>query len=83
LYEFTSSPLTSNPWENPEASERNNPQVVAGTLVGKRQFGLIRISGPGNDRNIALESYDQAGAMLWRQELRAQDLRFPRKKPPQ
>jgi alkaline phosphatase D len=79
LYEFTSSPLTSGPWVNPEARERNNPQVVPGTLVGKRQFGLIRISGPGDDRSIALESYDQAGALLWRQQLRAADLRFPRR----
>ena len=79
LYEFTSSPLTSRPWENPEASERNNPQLVPGTLVGKRQFGIIRISGPGNDRTIALESYDQTGTLLWREQLRANDLRFPRK----
>lgn len=79
LYEFTSSPLTSGPWENPEARERDNPQVVPGTLVGKRQFGIIRISGPGNDRSIALESYDQTGALLWRQQLRASELRFPRK----
>ena len=64
---------------NPEARERNNPQVVPGTLVGKRQFGLIRISGPGNDRSIALESYDQACVLLLRQTLRAGDLRFKRK----
>lgn len=79
FYEFTSSPLTSGPWQNPEAREQANPQLVPGTLVGKRQFGLIRISGPGDDRSIALESYDQAGTVLWRQELRANDLRFPRK----
>ena len=82
FYEFTSSPLTSGPWENPEARERENPQVVPGTLVGKRQFGLVRISGPGNNRQIALESYDQKGALLWRQELRANDLRFPVKPAP-
>jgi alkaline phosphatase D len=81
LYEFTSSPLTSRPWENPEARERENPQVVPGTLVGKRQFGLIRISGPDDERSIALESYDQAGTLLWRQQLRARDLRFLRKAP--
>jgi alkaline phosphatase D len=79
LYEFTSSPLTSRPWETPDARERGNPQVVEGTLVGKRQFGLIRVTGPGNDRRVALESYDQAGTLLWRHEVRARDLRFPRK----
>jgi len=76
LYEFTSSPLTSRPWENPEARERDNPQLVPGTLVGKRQFGIIRVSGPGNDRAITLESYDQTGTLLWQHALRARELRF-------
>jgi alkaline phosphatase D len=79
LYEFTSSPLTSRPWEHPEAVERDNPDVVPGTLVGKRQFGMIRLTGPAKTRRIALESYDQKGVLLWRHELRAQDLRFPRR----
>jgi len=81
LYEFTSSPLTSRPWEKPEARERDNPQVVPGTLVGKRQFGLIRITGPGNDRRIELSSHDQKGALLWRHELRARELHSPAPKP--
>jgi len=79
LYEFTSSPLTSRPWENPERGEQANPDVVPGTLVGKRQFGLIRLSGPARARRIALESYDKNGELLWRHELRAQDLRFPKR----
>lgn len=75
LYEFTSSPLKSTPFRNP-AGELDNPDLVAGTLVSKRQFGIIRVTGPGNDRRIALESRDESGALLWRHELRAQDLRF-------
>jgi alkaline phosphatase D len=82
LLELTSSPLTARPWAKPETRERVNPQVVAGTLVGKRQFGLIRVTGPGGDRRIALESYDTAGELLWRHELRASDLRFARKAAP-
>jgi hypothetical protein len=54
---------------------------VPGTLVGKRQFGLIRVSGRGDDRRIALESYDASGALAWRHEIRARDLRFPRTTP--
>ena len=81
LYEFTSSPLTSQPWADPEAGERDNPDVVAGTLVGKRQFGLIRVSGRGDDRRLALESYDSAGTRLWRHEIRVRDLRFPQTTP--
>jgi alkaline phosphatase D len=76
LYEFTSSPLTSRAVAKPDAAERENPQLVPGTLFGRRQFGLIRVTGPGTDRRVALESYDSAGTLLWRHELRARDLRF-------
>jgi alkaline phosphatase D len=81
LYEFTSSPLTSQPVARPDAAERENPDVVPGTLHGRRQFGLIRVGGPGTDRRIALEAYDSDGNPLWRHEIRANDLRFPRAKP--
>jgi alkaline phosphatase D len=76
LYEFTSSPLTSQPAAKPDAAERENPDVVPGTLQGRRQFGLVRVSGPGGDRRIALEAYDSDGNALWRHEIRANDLRF-------
>ena len=77
LYEYTSSPLTSRAWADPEAVEKQNPQVVPGTLIGQRQFGMIRVTGPENDRSVALESYDAAGKRLWRQEVRARDLKSP------
>lgn len=76
LYEFTSSPLTSRPPARLDAADRDNPDVVPGTLVAKRQFGLIRVNGPGNNRGLAFESYDGTGALLWRHEVQARDLRF-------
>lgn len=79
LYEFTSSPLTSRPWQAPDTNEQANGDLVPGTLVGRRQFGLIRLTGPEKSRRIALESYDQKGTLLWRHEFRAKDLRFPRR----
>jgi alkaline phosphatase D len=78
LLEFTSSPLTSKPPARIDDAERANPSVVAGTLMLKRQFGMLRVTGPGNDRRIALESRDVEGALLWRHDLQASDLRFPR-----
>ncbi len=77
LYEYTSSPLTSRPWGNPDAAEKQNPDVVAGTLLGRRQFGMIRVTGPEDDRRIALESYDTTGKLNWRHEIRARDLKSP------
>ena len=76
LYEFTSSPLTSRPPARLDAADRDNPDIVPGTLVVKRQFGMIRVSGPGDDRRLALESYDSDGVLLWRHEIRARDLRY-------
>jgi alkaline phosphatase D len=77
LYEFTSSPLTSRSPPRLDAADRDNPDIVPGTLVARRQFGLIRVSGPGDDRRLMLESYDGAGELLWQHELRARDLRHP------
>jgi hypothetical protein len=39
---------------------------------------MIRVTGPEDDRLLALESYDAAGARLWRHEIRARDLRTPK-----
>jgi alkaline phosphatase D len=77
LHEFTSSPLTSRPFKQLDEADRDNPDVVPGTQVARRQFGLIRVTGPGDARHLSLESYDGAGALLWRHEVRAIDLRFP------
>ncbi len=82
LYEFTSSPLTSQPATRLDAAERDNPDVVPGTLHGRRQFGLIRVSGPGSERKVAFEAYDSDGAPLWRHEIRLNDLRFPKRAGP-
>jgi alkaline phosphatase D len=81
LYEFTSSPLTSRPPARLDKADTANPDVVPGTLAQKRQFGLIRITGPGNDRRIAFEARDTEGSLLWRHEIKAGDLRFSRDAP--
>ena len=81
LHEFTSSPLTSRPPARLDASDLANPDVVAGTLIAKRQFGMIRVTGPGNDRRIAFEAHDSEGSLLWRHEIKASELRFPRATP--
>jgi len=78
LFEYTSSPLTSRPPARLDKADRENPDIVPGTLATKRQFGLLRIFGPGNDRRIAFEARDTEGSLLWRHEIGAAELRFPR-----
>ena len=78
IHEFTSSPLTSRPPARLDEADRANPDIVPGTLAVKRQFGLVRVSGPGNDRGVVFEAHDTEGSLLWRHEIKASDLRFPR-----
>ncbi|MDQ6619053.1 MAG: alkaline phosphatase D family protein [Pseudomonadota bacterium] len=78
VYEFTSSPLTYRAAENLDATERNNPDVVQGTLRTQRQFGMLRVTGPSNARMLAFESYDSNGTLLWRHAIAAADIRNAR-----
>ena len=78
LYEFTSSPLTSRPFDIRDPAERNNADAVTGTFFARRQFGLIRVTGPSNARHIAFESHDSAGVLLWHHEIEASELRSSR-----
>ena len=75
LYEFTSSPLTAGAFANPPQEERDNPQLVPGTLVTQRNFGVLRVSGPRADRAVTLEAYASDGRLLWQRRIAAAELR--------
>jgi alkaline phosphatase D len=75
LYEFTSSPLTAGPVTNPSQEERENPDLVPGTLIAQRNFGMLRVSGPRNERVLTLEAYASDGTLLWQRQIRAAELR--------
>jgi len=81
LYEHTSSPLSYKAVENIDAAERENPDVVPGTLRTQRQFGMVRVTGPFNQRTIAFESYDSNGTLLWRHAIAANEIRNARARP--
>lgn len=79
LYDFTSSPLTSGavPTQNAQR-EADNPARVPGTWVtGARNFGMIEVSGPRDDRVLTLRTLDVQGQELWKKEIRASELKFP------
>lgn len=75
LHEFTSSPLTAGPVVNPSVDERGNPELVPGTLVNQRNFGMLRVSGPRTERVLTLEAYDADGKLLWQRRIAAAELR--------
>jgi alkaline phosphatase D len=74
LYDFTSSPLTARP-ANPKP-ELNSPTRVQGTLlVGSRNFGLLKFSGPKGDRVMEMSAVDVTGAVRWTHTVKASELR--------
>jgi alkaline phosphatase D len=75
LYEFTSSPLTAGAFTNPPAEERDNPDLLQGTLVTQRNFGMVRVSGPRKERVLSLESYGADGKLIWQRKVWASELR--------
>jgi alkaline phosphatase D len=75
LYEFTSSPLTARPFRNLPAEERDNPDVVPGTIVAERNFGILRFAGARGDRSVTLAAHAADGRPLWQRRIAAAELR--------
>ena len=76
LYDFTSSPLTSR--GATASGEWKSPVRVPGTLVTqKRNFGILKFTGPLKDRVLTLETRDNQGALLWTRTIRSQELQIP------
>lgn len=81
LYDFTSSPLTSRPARSSD-DELNSPRRVPGTFVkGRRNFGLIKVTGPEADRALTMETRGVDGSLLWTYTVKASSLKIP--SPPQ
>lgn len=72
LYDFTVSPLTSGAG-NPREDE--NPLRVEGSLVKQRNYGLIEVSGPRNNRVLKMLLKDSEGNLLWTYEIAQEDLK--------
>lgn len=61
LHDLTLSPLTAGPSAN---VAMNNGLRVPGCLVQGRNFGLLRFSGPADDRVLSIEIRDSHGKLL-------------------
>ena len=73
LYELTCSPLTSNAFQDYEASA--NPDIDPETLVRERNFCLLSFGGPAKARAVTLSSLDGTGRPLWRRRIEAAALK--------
>lgn len=72
LYDLTVSPLTSGAYDGDPTV---NKYYVDGTYVGKRNFGLLEVTGPEKDRKLKIGIYDVNGAEIWNREIAAKELK--------
>jgi len=73
LHDFTCSPLTAGA----HAPSRGEDMAAAeqGTLVARRNFCTLDVSGAWADRTLTLRSFDAEGGELWRRDLSVRDMR--------
>lgn len=63
IWDITSSPLNSG--VNTYALEKDNKLRVEGSVIMKRNFTEIDISGESNNRTLTITYYDSDGNKLW------------------
>lgn len=76
LYNYTSSPLTSEPTRLLSAAEARDPLRVPGSLIRERNFGRLHVHGPENARILEMEAYSTTGKKLWSYQIPAERLRY-------
>ena len=74
LHEITTSPLTAGAVANPAEAERNNPDMVPGTMYNARNFAMITVSGPRAQRALTVELRDTNGGKRWEWRATAAEL---------
>ncbi|HYE59321.1 MAG TPA: alkaline phosphatase D family protein [Rhodothermales bacterium] len=74
LYEFTVSPLTAGPDTRPNLQPSR--LAVEGTLVQRRNFGTVSLSGPRTARVATLRVYGTDGGLIWERQIAASELQY-------
>ena len=68
-YDFTVSPLTATAYNSDDEPNENR---VEGTHYGKRNFGMVELSGNYKKRKAKLIIYDTAGEEVWSRTIKRQ-----------
>lgn len=74
INELTISPLTSSPPSNMNQAERDNPDLVPGSLYDGRNFALLTVSGTQRERTLTAEVRDTKGERKWQWQTTAAEL---------
>ena len=73
MLDFTSSPLTS-PVIKLRTSGFVNNYSVPGTLLYRRNFGKISITGPADNRTCKMEIFGKGGDKKWEYVVNSNEL---------
>jgi alkaline phosphatase D len=73
MYDFTSSPLTS-PVIKIRTNGFKNKYSVSGTLLYRKNFGIISITGEANSRSCKMEIFGIGGDKKWEYVVNSNDL---------
>ena len=68
VYDMTTSPLTAGAYKDPK---EKNEHRVEDTLLGERNFSVLRVSGPRKERLLEITVYDSFGNEKWKQVIEA------------
>ena len=74
IHEITTSPLTSGIVTSMTDAERNDPEIVPGTVLHERNFAMITVTGPRTQRALALEIHGTQGEKKWEWKTTAAEL---------
>ena len=65
VYDLTCSPLTSGAHETDEP----NSHLVEGTEIGERNFAVLEVTGPRNERVLKMTLIDRENKVRWTSEI--------------
>jgi alkaline phosphatase D len=74
FYDFTSSPITSPVMPRKWLRSYHNPLSVKGTVIYRKNYGRISISGPPGSRSLRLALYGKSGRLKWDRTIRSDEL---------
>ncbi len=72
LLDITCSPLTSKPYKS---LNEGNTNLIKEKTFYERNFGIIKIEGPKNNRSLILSIYDYKGKKQWKYTINENDLK--------
>ena len=68
VYDITVSPLTSGSYDHEHEPNTNRE---SGTMVGVRNYGVLKVSGPRKERSLEVTVKNATGEALWSRTIRA------------